>query len=165
MKHFSDYFMSAICLFLLATLTLAQPHNERPRYKDFPVQQIYSELPASPRIPKDWRSFRTMIRQGAKSPVEFAGHYTVPAWGCGSACSTFVIVDSRNGRLYSGFNVADLPMIWLEQHPDSLRIEFHPKSRLFKINGCINEKNCGFYDYLMVEGQGLKLLRKELIAK
>jgi hypothetical protein len=152
-----------ICIFFLFGFTIAQPQKERPRFKDFSVARIYSGPPASPKINKDWRVFRTMIRQGSKAHVEFAGHYTVPAWGCGSACSTFVIVDSIHGTLYSGFNVADLPMGWLEVHPDSLRIEFHPQSRLFKINGCINEKNCGFYDYLMVEGQGLKLIRKKLL--
>jgi hypothetical protein len=156
---------NAIYLYLLIALASSQPHKERPRYKNFPVKQIYSGLPASPRITKDWRNFRTMIRLGSKAHVEFAGHYTVPRWGCGSGCSTFVIVDSRKGALYTGFNVADLPARWLEQNPDSLRIEFHPDSRLFKINGCINEQNCGFYDYLMVEGQGLKLLRKELLPE
>ena len=106
-----------------------------------------------------------MISQGAKSRVQFAGHYTVPVWGCGAGCLTFVIVDSTTGTVYDGFSVADLPPSWMEKHADMSRIEFRPTSRLFKINGCINEKNCGFYDYLMIEGQGLKLLRKELLPE
>ena len=42
-------------------------------------------------------------------------------------------------------------------------MEFHPNSRLLKINACPNEQNCGLYDYVMVERKGLKLLRKELL--
>lgn len=106
-----------------------------------------------------------MIREGAKSKVQFAGHYTVPRWGCGAGCSTFVIVDSISGAVYNAFNVADLPPAWIEKHGEQEQMEFHPNSRLIKINGCINEQNCGFYDYAMVEGKGLRLVRKELLPK
>ena len=44
-------------------------------------------------------------------------------------------------------------------------MEFHPNSRLLKINACPNETNCGLYDYVMVEGKGLKLIRKELLPQ
>lgn len=37
--------------------------------------------------------------------------------------------------------------------------------RLMKINGCPKDENCGFYDYEMVDGKGLKLIRKELLPK
>jgi len=40
-------------------------------------------------------------------------------------------------------------------------MEFHPNSRLLKINACPNEKDCGLYDYVMVDGKGLKLVQKE----
>jgi len=109
-----------------------------------------------------------MIRMGADSDVEFAGHYTIPRWGCGTDCNGFVIVDSISGRVYDGFGVAGLPFDWLEKHGgyDAIeRMEFHPDSRLLKINACPNEANCGLYDYLMVEGSGLKLLRKELLPE
>ena len=44
-------------------------------------------------------------------------------------------------------------------------MEFHPNSRLLKINSCPNGSNCGFYDYVMIDGSGLKLVRKELLPK
>jgi hypothetical protein len=58
-----------------------------------------------------------------------------------------------------------LPPKWLENHggEDMKRMEFHPNSRLLKINACPNEVYCGLYDYVMVEGKGLKLARKELL--
>ena len=68
-------------------------------------------------------------------------------------------------RFTTASEFADLPPSWMEKHEESARMEFHPNSRLIKINGCINEQNCGFYDYVMVEGKGLRLVRKELLAK
>ena len=72
-----------------------------------------------------------------------------------------------SGKIYDGSGVVDLPFTWLDKHPnglaDGLRWEFHPDSRLFKIDGCINEKDCGYYDYIMEEGKGLKLIRKQLL--
>jgi hypothetical protein len=74
---------------------------------------------------------------------------------------------ASSGRVYAGFGVAGLPFKWLEKHrgEDMDRMVFHPNSRLLKINACPNEQNCGLYDYLMVEGKGLKLIRKELLPE
>lgn len=46
------------------------------------------------------RLFRTMLREGAKTGPNFAGHYTIVDWGCGSACLTIAVIDCRNGRVY-----------------------------------------------------------------
>jgi hypothetical protein len=155
-----------ICALLLAGVAgWTQHKSARPNFKDYAVEQVYTGAPAAPKITRDWQSFRTRIREGARSKVEFAGHYTVPRWGCGTGCSTLIVVDSITGKLYDGFSVADVPFAWMEKHGEVPRMEFHPKSRLMKINGCPNEQNCGFYDYEMIEGKGLKLLRKELLPK
>ncbi len=139
----------------------------RPKFSDYPVRNIYHGKLAPPAITKEFRFFRTMIRRGARSYVEFAGHYTVPSWGCGTECIGFVVVDSVSGKVYGGFGVAGLPFTWVEEHGgDAIeRMEFHPNSRLMKINACPNEANCGLYDYVMVDGKGLKLIRKELLPK
>jgi hypothetical protein len=109
-----------------------------------------------------------MIRRGAESSVEFSGHYTVPRWGCGAGCSQLAVVDSISGRIYDvPFSVSELPGAWEEKHRDQNpeRMQFHADSRLMKFDGCLNEDDCGFYDYLMIEGEGLKLFRKELLPK
>ncbi len=159
--------LEVICALLVMSAAgpTQRPKSARADFKDYAVEKIFTGAPATPKLSKDQRSFRTMIREGAKSKVEFAGHYTVPRWGCGSGCSTFVIVDSITGAVYNGFNETDLPVAWIEKHGEQERMEFHPNSRLIKINGCINEQNCGFYDYVMIEGKGIKLLRKELLPQ
>lgn len=99
--------------------------------------------------------------------MEFAGHYTIPRWGCGTNCNGFVIVDSISDRVSDGLGLDELPFDWVKGHGgDAIkRMEFHPNSRLLKINACLNEANCGLYDYVMVDGKGLKLLRRELLPK
>jgi hypothetical protein len=79
------------------------------------------------------------------------------------------IVDSITGRVYDvPFSLEDLPDAWLEGHGGWVahkRIEFRPNSRLMKFDACLNERDCGMYDYAMVEGRGLKLIQKELLPK
>ena len=158
----------SVLVFCLLTLGLSQRDAKpRPNFTDYPVKDIYQGKPAPPLITGEFRSFRTMIRHGSDSHVEFAGHYTVPRWGCGTECNAFVVVDSINGTVFAGFGVNGLPPSWLEKHGGNAvqRMEFHPNSRLLKVNACPNEENCGLYDYVMVEGKGLELVRKELLPK
>jgi hypothetical protein len=158
-----------VCCLLISFEQRLSPEDDKPRPKfgDYPVKDIYRGEPSPPIITKEFRTFRTMIRRGANSDVQFAGHYTVPRWGCGTECIGFVIVDSITGRVYDGFGVHGLSFTWVEKHGgDAIeRMELHPTSRLLKINACPNEANCGLYDYVMVEGKGLKLIRKELLPK
>lgn len=161
---------TAIVLLLLASSAMSGAQTKpRPRFEDYPVKDIYRGKPAAPVLKtRNQRLFRTMIREGANSKVQFAGHYTVAIWGCGSGCGEFALVDSITGRVYDGFTVEDPTMQLAEQRPDLYpkeRIEFRPNSDLLKINGCPNERNCGSYDFVMMDGKGLTLVRKELLPK
>jgi hypothetical protein len=158
----------AVLSFLVGQKLPSETETPRPKFGDFAVTEIYRGKPAEPKITKDFSLFRTMIRHGAESQVQFAGHYTVPSWGCGMGCTGFAIVDSVSGRIYNGLGVADLPITWLNKENGGVqmeRLEFHPDSRLLKISGCPNEANCGFYDYVMTDGKGLTLVRKKLLPQ
>jgi len=156
-----------IAFLAIGACLFGEEAKPRPKFTDFPVTKIYQGTPAPPTlVNQGQRTFRTMIRRGAKNQVEFAGHYTVPAWGCGTECVEFVIVDSITGKVYDvPFSAVNLPMNWLEGHGlDAYKkMEFYPDSRLLKFDGCPNERDCGFYDYQMVDGKGLVLVRKELL--
>jgi len=161
--------MNRITLLLafFQVLHAGQAITSRPSFESYAVKRLYRGAPASPILSKDQRTFRTVIRRGAKSPVEFAGHYTLPRFGCGTGCSAFYIVDSINGKVCNGLAIADLPGQWLgKQSGDPPEhVQFLPSSRLFKVNGCPNERDCGYYDYVMIEGEGLKLVQKWLLPK
>jgi hypothetical protein len=156
-----------ILLLVSSTMLAGQSIPDRPSFDRYAAEHIYEGAPAQPKLNKDQMMFRTVIRKGAKSPVQFASHYTVPQFGCGAGCSSFYIVDSITGRVYDGFGISDLPGTWLEKQSGDppLRIQFTASSRLLKINGCPNEHDCGFYDYVMVDGKGLKLVNKWLLPQ
>ena len=62
--------------FCLFTQEIApQVEKPRPTFSDYQVKNIY-RVPARLLITKEFRSFRTMIRKGADSGVQFAGYYT-----------------------------------------------------------------------------------------
>jgi len=159
-----------LSFYLLSGVALLYAAGPRPEFSDYPVKSIYKGPHAKPKMDVGQRRFRTRIKEDSRPPVEFAGHYTMPRFGCGALCTMFFIVDAVSGKVYDGFTIQELPQTYLEQYfPDysknPLRFELHPDSRLFKINGCIGEHDCGFYDFEMVKGKGLKLIRKELLPK
>jgi hypothetical protein len=76
--------------------------SQPPRFEDYRVGERFTGIPAAVDLrshPKA-RLFRTMLREGAKKGPNFAGHYTVVTWGCGSDCRMIAVVDARTGRVY-----------------------------------------------------------------
>jgi hypothetical protein len=57
------------------------------------------------------RRFRPMSRKGATEGPNFAGHYTIASWGCGSGCVQFAIIDARNGRVFLPPEVLHVSML------------------------------------------------------
>lgn len=159
---------SRFAWFLLAAATtcLAQQPRSRPTFDSFPARKTFRGKPAKPKlVTRKQHLFRTMIRTGGQDHGRFAGHYSVAMWGCGSDCMQYAITDLMTGRVFGPFSVSGLPWSWYDdrQHRPVEDLEFHPTSRLLKVNGCPDEHNCGSYDYVIDEGIGLKLLRKEIL--
>jgi hypothetical protein len=65
-----------------------------------------------------------MLREGAKQGPNFAGHYTVVMWGCGSDCMEVAVVDAKTGHVYFvPFTVSP-----------SMEADYRSNSRLFVRN-------------------------------
>jgi hypothetical protein len=75
-----------------------------PRFDDHPAGDTFTGTPAPVDLAsaEGARRFRTVLREGAAQGPNFAGHYTVVQWGCGSPCQSFAIVDARTGRVTFG---------------------------------------------------------------
>jgi hypothetical protein len=71
-----------------------------PRFEDYPVTAIFKGVPAPPKLRPVDRLFRTRIREGVAKGPNFAGHYTIADWGCGTGCVSIAIVDASDGRIY-----------------------------------------------------------------
>jgi ankyrin repeat protein len=74
----------------------------QPQFEDFSVSAVYK----GPHAPLDLSSnpeaqtYRTRLREGAKKPPNFAGHYVMVEWGCGTECTVYMMVDVKNGRVF-----------------------------------------------------------------
>ena len=117
---------------------------------------------------RDARMYRTNLRNAAKKGVNFAGHFIVATWGCGTNCSESGVIDARTGRAYfpaelagAGFGFCDLPD---ETEP----LVYKPDSRLVVLSGYkggeLEKRNsrCGVY-YL--EWMGTRFSQVRFIQK
>ena len=67
----------------------------------YPVKHVYAGKPAAPKlITPTEREFQTVLRKGAAKGTNFAGHYAVVEWGCGSNCISFAVIDALTGTVY-----------------------------------------------------------------
>jgi hypothetical protein len=74
-------------------------------FEDYPAEMYQGELadPDFSTNPKE-KMFITAIKNNCKKGINFAGHYTLAIWGCGSPCQSGVVVDRITGKIYSGYN-------------------------------------------------------------
>ncbi len=74
-----------------------------PRYADHQVKEQFSGKPAALDMKSnpDAKQFASVLKEGAAKGPDFAGHYTVVLWGCGSGCQSFMIVDAKTGSVYT----------------------------------------------------------------
>lgn len=177
-----------IAAFLLALICNAQQKSlpqstiPIPRFEDYSVAETLRGTPAAPLlITREQRLYRTRIRRGVsqgegvwngswKSPIKnagpnFAGHYYVIRWGCGSNCMMMAIVDATTGRIYNPplSGVGTELYVSMDQLSDK-EIDFQPNSSLMILrNACTDaRKGCGVY-YFNWQNNKFALLKRTLV--
>lgn len=87
---------------------------------------VYYGSPAKPNFQSKRGSlkFRTQIREGISQGVNFAGHYAIVVFGCGTNCSFGFLVDIKSGRIF------DLPLGGEKNY--GLLLDYRPNSKLLK---------------------------------
>ncbi len=134
--------------------------RDAPRFEDYPVKPEMVGKPAPPKLDSaDARLFRTMIRQGAAQGPEFAGHYSIPSWGCGSFCYGWALVDSKTGKVRVFPELRIITAIHFDAGFDAGQT-YRLNSRLLVVLGAPNEeeKRDGAAYYVWT-GYKLKLIR------
>lgn len=130
------------------TIRAADLPANPPRFEEYPVRRIFHARPARPDVRSLRRSrlFRTMIRQGvAGQGVNFAGHYSIVSWGCGTGCQGLAVVDVATGKVHHPANLLAIDNDNVD-YDDFLNaagewelLAFRPDSRLLVVIGGINE--------------------------
>ena len=70
-----------------------------PTFEQFAVAPSYSGsvAPVNLNSARGARRYRTVLRYGASEGPNFADHFTVVWWGCGSPCTVVAILDAKTG--------------------------------------------------------------------
>ena len=141
---------ACIILFLLISFIEGIAENVKvPSYKDFAVTNIFKGKPAEVNLSSDPDAymFRTQLRRQAADGPNFAGHYKIAIWGCGTSCQQFAIIDSQNGRV---FFPPVLPYVtFVQWDGTNAGLQFRIDSNLLILHGSPKEEpKVGTFYYL-----------------
>ncbi len=157
--------IALLIVLLLAFSAIGFAQSTTPSFTQYAAQvEKINNVKVNLKSHKDANRFRTNLRNAAKEGVNFAGHYILTTWGCGTNCSVSAIIDARNGRVFfpdqlegSGFGFCELP-------DDTEPLVYQADSRLLVLSGFkggdLNLQNgrCGIY-YLEWTGRNFKQVR------
>ncbi|HEY8360739.1 MAG TPA: hypothetical protein VIL30_25050 [Ramlibacter sp.] len=75
--------------------------RDAPRFEDHPAQP-YAGANAPVDVGSDVRSrrYRTQLQNWAREKPNFAGHYIVATWGCGTGCTQVAVIDAASGKVF-----------------------------------------------------------------
>jgi hypothetical protein len=104
------------------------------------------------------KMFAAQIRRQAILPPNFAGHFRIAEWGCGSSCVSVAIIDLKSGEVDNGpFSILAYGEPY-RYEGGSDELAYRVGSRLLIARGCPEDKNCGTY-YFAWEDHGFRKLR------
>ena len=133
------FFLASFLFFLAAQFSFA---DDRP-----PLQLTTPEA----------RQFRTRLAEAARQKSNFAGHYILTTWGCGSGCLMPAIIDADNGKVFMiPFTVTTVGEKVIEP------LQFDLKSNLLIVNGSRNDGLENGTFYYKWENDRLELIRLRL---
>lgn len=156
-----------IKIFLLAALFVAfssvgLAQSTTPTFTEYAAQvETIKNSRVNLKSHKYANSYRTNLRNAAKEGVNFAGHYILTTWGCGTNCSQTAIIDARNGQVFFPEELGGSIFGFCELADDTEPIVYKADSRLLILsgykNGDLDKKDgrCGIY-YLEWTGTNFK---------
>ena len=130
---------SALTLIFVCLSVAALGQNRVPQFKDYPAGKIYRGKNAPVKLlTGDERMFRTRLTEASKQKPNFAGHYVLTYWGCGTECLSGAAIDVRTGKVsWINFSIC----CWGTDVDDNFEaINFRLDSKLVIFAGARNEK-------------------------
>jgi hypothetical protein len=89
------------CVWILGLATGPEQNIEKlPKFEDFLVTEAWTGPPAVVKLTShEEHLFKTSLREAAKQPPNFAGHFRFVPWGCGTFCSGGAVIDLKTGEV------------------------------------------------------------------
>lgn len=113
---------------------------------------------------KNANMFRTNLRNAAKEGVNFAGHFILTGWGCGTNCGDYAVIDARNGRVFFPDQLGGIGIGFCELPDNTEPVVYKANSRLLILSGFkggdLEKDNapCGVY-YLEWTGTAFRQIK------
>ena len=125
---------------LFASSLNANAQTGVPRFSDYPVRERFQGKTAPLVLTRAARMYRTRLKEAAKRKPNFAGHFIVTTWGCGTECIAGAIIDARTGHVFM------LPFTLCCWAPGTVDDNFKPvdyrlNSSLIMLSGARDEKD------------------------
>ena len=147
---------------VMALCSVSALGQETPNFAKFPegvvkatVKQV--NLSSHPRA----KTFRAVLNNGLTGGVNFAGHFIIATWGCGSGCMQSAIIDGNTGNVFFPGALEGATLGYGEL-TNREPLEFKNDSRLLILNGVPGGKETGYGTrYYEWTGQTLKLVKYE----
>jgi hypothetical protein len=127
-----------LCLACLSFVSFGQ--NKVPKFRDYPAGKIYRGKNAPVKLTSsDERMFRTRLTEAAKQKPNFAAHYVLTVWGCGTECLGGAAIDVSTGKVsFFDFSIC----CWGTDVDDDFEaVNFRLDSKLIIFSGIRNEKD------------------------
>lgn len=128
-----NYFYHLLLTTALVLLLCLGASAQTPSFNHFKVRSLFHGTPTGLKVRGNALAimYKTRIQDVYKAHgLNFAGHYCLVWWGCGSDCQHAAVVDLRTGNVYDGPTAASL-------------FEYRLNSRLLIVNRPGNI-NCAF---------------------
>lgn len=158
MKHF---FMKPLAFLIFILIVWVVPISAQkialPRFEDYSVNETFKGKVARVKLTSSSaRMYRTMLRLNARKGVNFAGHYILAAWGCGSDCHSFAMIDAKTGNVYFSDLIS---FVGGQLYQEEERLQHQKNSRLLIVAGAKNDEEVGKF-YFEWKNYRLSLIKK-----
>ena len=86
---------------LLAFGTICSAQAQTTTFKQYAVKvENPKNVKVNLRSHPNARLYRTNLRNAAKERVNFAGHFILTTWGCGTNCTESAMIDAHTGQVF-----------------------------------------------------------------
>jgi hypothetical protein len=119
------------------------------------------------------KTYRTVLRNQVAKGTNYAGHYRVAVWGCGSSCAMFAVVDLSSGKVILAPAIESVSGVRFnadgfltEAGTEYWGFRYREDSTLLVIVGTLNEDESrqGAF-YFRLNGDGLELVHETIVKK
>jgi hypothetical protein len=119
------------------------------------------------------KTYRTLLREQIAKGPNYAGHYRMAIWGCGTSCAMFAVVDLKTGKVMRARQFSAVSGVHLaaddflsETESESWGFRYKIDSSLLVVLGAPNEdeSRAGAY-YFVLQGEQLRLIHTTRVSK